>query len=78
MQKPFKLAVICEGYFEEVISFETEGERNAWSDGASYGADQYGGDGFCTMTKEEINQSIIDDPEWNAEAFKKALVELDK
>ena len=76
--KPFKLAIIFEGDFIEIFDFATEAERTAWAHGAGYGASESGGDGFCTMTKEEIEQATIDDPEWNAEAFKEALEEMAK
>lgn len=73
----FKVAIVIEGELEEIRVFSTERDRDTWIEGAYFGADQYGGDGFCCYTKEEIEESLARDPEYKAEAFKRALTQLE-
>lgn len=61
--KPFSLLCCCEGYLEGVVHFETYKEREAYAEGFSDGASNYGAGDIDTIPYEDLADEELFDRE---------------
>lgn len=76
LSPPFVIASFANGSFEQVHTFATHEEMQAYCDGASYGAGKFGGDGFGLYDEQELLDPMEQPSDAEPEEIERALAAI--